>query len=207
MRTTPGKRATAEHGENGGARVTEPEDVELMRAVQGRDASALMALYDRHRGLAFALAYRILGDPGTAEEAVQDAFMQVWRRADSYDPSRGSGVRAWLLKIVHNRAIDLRRSRANATRRTVDLEAADTIPDRGDVQRDVVDSLDRESVRQAVADLPSPQREAIALAYFDGLTHQEIADQTSTPLGTVKGRLRLGLRKLADSLMEAGQTT
>jgi RNA polymerase sigma-70 factor (ECF subfamily) len=206
MRAAPGNQTTVKHGEVGGARVIELEDVELMRAVQRRDASALMALYDRHRGLAFALAYRILGDPGTAEEALQDAFMQVWRRADSYDPSRGSGVRAWLLKIVHNRAIDLRRSRATATQRTVDLEAADTIPDRGDLQGDVVDRLDRESVRQAVAALPQPQREAIALAYFDGLTHQEIAEQTSTPLGTVKGRLRLGLRKLADSLTEAGQT-
>ncbi len=206
MRATLRRESAASTVEYGETRVTEPDDAELMRAVQRLDASALMALYDRHRGLAFALAYRILGDPGTAEEALQDAFMQVWRRADSYDPSRGSGVRAWLLKIVHNRAIDLRRSRATTTQRTVDLEAADTIPDRGDLQGDVVDRLDRESVRQAVAALPQPQREAIALAYFDGLTHQEIAEQTSTPLGTVKGRLRLGLRKLADSLTEAGQT-
>ena len=192
--------------EYGGARVAEPEDMELMRAVQRREAPALMTLYDRHRGLAFALAYRILRDAGAAEEAVQDAFMQVWRRADSFDPGRGSGVRAWLLRIVHNRAIDLRRRQISAAQRTVELEAADSIPDRNDVQRDVVDRLDRESVRLAVDALPPPQREAIALAYFDGLTHQEIADQTNTPLGTVKGRLRLGLRRLADSLTEAGHT-
>lgn len=186
--------------------MAEPEDMELMRAVQRREAPALMTLYDRHRGLAFALAYRILRDAGAAEEAVQDAFMQVWRRADSFEPGRGSGVRAWLLRIVHNRAIDLRRRQVSAAQRTVELEAADTIPDRNDVQRDVVDRLDRESVRLAVDALPPPQREAIALAYFDGLTHQEIADQTNTPLGTVKGRLRLGLRRLADSLTEAGHT-
>ena len=81
--------------------MSEPGDLELIQAVQGRDSSALMALYDRHRGVSFALAYRIVGDAGTAEEAVQDAFMQVWRRAESYDPDRGSGFRAWLLKIVH----------------------------------------------------------------------------------------------------------
>ncbi|HEU0115419.1 MAG TPA: sigma-70 family RNA polymerase sigma factor, partial [Thermomicrobiales bacterium] len=93
----------------------EPDDAELLRAVVRRDASALMALYDRYGRLAFGLAYRVLGDAGAAEEAVQDAFMLVWRRAETFDPGRGSGVRAWLLTIVHHRAIDLRRRQGRAT--------------------------------------------------------------------------------------------
>ena len=188
--------------------MSEPGDIQLMQVVQRRDAAALMALYDRHRGVSFALAYRILGDAGAAEEAVQDAFLQVWRRADAYDPSRGSGFRAWLLKIVHNRAIDLLRRRAGASQAVVDLdlETIALIPGTADVQRDVTARLDREEVRTAVAALPPEQRDAITLAYFDGLTHQEIAARTSAPLGTVKGRLRLGLRKLSESLTEAMET-
>lgn len=186
--------------------MSEPGDIELIQAVQRRDSVALMSLYDRHRGVSFALAYRILGDAGAAEEAVQDAFMQVWRRADSYVPDRGSGFRAWLLKIVHNRSIDIRRRRSGATQSAIDLETVEFIPANTDVQRDVTARLEREDVRTAVAALPPQQRDTIALAYFDGLTHQEIADRTSTPLGTVKGRLRLGLRKLAESLTEAGHT-
>jgi RNA polymerase sigma-70 factor (ECF subfamily) len=176
-----------------------------MQAVQRRDATAMMALYDRHRGVSFALAYRILGDAGTAEEAVQDAFLQVWRRADAYDPSRGSGFRAWLLKIVHNRSIDLLRRRSGATQAVIDLdlETIALIPGTADVQRDVAATMHQADARAAVAALPPKQRDTISLAYFDGLTHQEIADRTGTPLGTVKGRLRLGLRKLAESLTEA----
>ncbi|MBA2521492.1 MAG: sigma-70 family RNA polymerase sigma factor [Chloroflexia bacterium] len=185
--------------------MSEPGDFELIQAVQGRDSSALMALYDRHRGVSFALAYRIVGDAGTAEEAVQDAFMQVWRRAESYDPDRGSGFRAWLLKIVHNRAIDLRRRRSGHAQSMIDLETVEFIPASVDVQQDVTAGLEREQIRIAVAALPPPQRDAIALAYFDGLTHQEIAERTSTPLGTVKGRLRLGLQKLAESLTEVAR--
>jgi RNA polymerase sigma-70 factor (ECF subfamily) len=186
--------------------VSEADDFQLMQAVQRRDSAALMALYDRHRGVSFALAYRILGDAGAAEEAMQDAFMQVWRRADAYDPARGSGFRAWLLKIVHNRSIDLRRRRTGAAQAAIDLETVAYIPGSADVQRDVTARLDREEIRGAVAALPPEQRDAIALAYFDGLTHQEIADRTSAPLGTVKGRLRLGLRKLAESLTEGART-
>lgn len=186
--------------------MSEPGDLELIQAVQRRDSAALMSLYDRHRGVAFALAYRILSDAGAAEEALQDAFMQVWRRADSYDPERGSGFRAWLLKIVHNRAIDLLRRRSGAAHSAIDLETVEFIPAGTDVQRDVTSRLEREEVRSAVAALPPHQRDTIALAYFDGLTHQEIADRTRTPLGTVKGRLRLGLQKLAESLTEAGST-
>jgi RNA polymerase sigma-70 factor (ECF subfamily) len=186
--------------------VSTPDDFQLMQAVQRRDSTALMALYDRHRGVSFALAYRMLGDAGAAEEAVQDAFMQVWRRADAYDPARGSGFRAWLLKIVRNRAIDLRRRRHGDAQSALDLDAITSLPSAADVQGDVTARLDRAEVRAAVAALPPDQRDAITLAYFDGLTHQEIADRTSAPLGTVKGRLRLGLRKLAESLTEATRT-
>ena len=186
--------------------MSDQDDSELIVAIQRRDPAALMSLYDRYRGIAFALAYRILNDAGAAEEAVQDAFMQVWRRADLYDPARGSGLRAWLLKIVHNRAIDLLRRRNGGTGSAIDLETVEFIPAVDDVQREVTATLEQDEVRVAVAALPAAQRETIHLAYFEGLTHQEIADRTQTPLGTVKGRLRLGLRKLAESLTEVGQT-
>ena len=181
----------------------EPDDAELLRAAARRDPAALMALYDRYGRLAFGLAYRVLGDAGIAEEAVQDAFMLVWRRADTFDPGRGSGVRAWLLTIVHHKAIDLRRRHARAT--TMDDiadVAADAALTASDAWSAVGERLERDRVRAAVAALPPEQRRAIELAYFDGLTHREIAERLGAPLGTVKGRMRLGLRKLAESLAE-----
>jgi RNA polymerase sigma-70 factor, ECF subfamily len=173
-------------------------DNELIRRVGAGDNIALMALYDRHSRQAFGLAFRILGDAATAEEVVQDAFLSLWRNAKSFDTSRG-GVRTWLLTIVHNRAIDrIRAARSRAS--TVELEIADYAGAASDPWDDVADQLDGQQVREAVAELPADQRSAIELAYFQGLTHQEIAARTGLPLGTIKGRLRLGLRKLAAAL-------
>lgn len=179
----------------------EPDDAELLQAVVRRDASALMALYDRYGRLAFGLAYRILGDAGAAEEAVQDAFLLVWRRAETFDPERGSGVRAWLLTIVHHKAIDLRRRQGRATTMD-DIDAAAPALAGPDVWSAVSQDLERDRVRAAVAALPNEQQQAIALAYFDGLSHREIAERTGAPLGTIKGRMRLGLRKLAEALAD-----
>jgi RNA polymerase sigma-70 factor (ECF subfamily) len=173
-------------------------DSDLIGLVATGDGPALMALYDRYNRQAFGLAFRILGDAATAEEVVQDAFLALWRNAKSFDTSRG-GVRTWLLTIVHNRSIDRIRA-AKSRGSTVELEVADYAGASDDPWDDVTDQLDGAQVRAAVTELPAEQRAAIEFAYFQGLTHQEIADRTGTPLGTVKGRLRLGLRKLAITL-------
>lgn len=176
-------------------------DDELIAAVARGDHPALLALYDRHGGIAFGLAYRILGEAGAAEEAVQDAFLRIWRRAATFDPARGS-VRPWLLTIVHHCAIDLRRRRAGAPPVVAGLdEIAERTP-AADAWGDLSGRLDSERVRAAVAALPGEQRRAIEMAYFDGLTHREIAERDGLPLGTVKGRLRLGLRRLYGLLAE-----
>jgi RNA polymerase sigma-70 factor (ECF subfamily) len=176
-------------------------DSDLIGLVGTGDGPALMTLYDRYNRQAFGLAFRILGDAATAEEVVQDAFLALWRNAKSFDTSRG-GVRTWLLTIVHNRAIDRIRA-AKSRGSTVELEVADYAGVTDDPWDDVTDQLDGAQVREAVKKLPAEQRTAIELAYFQGLTHQEIAERTDTPLGTVKGRLRLGLRKLATTLAPA----
>lgn len=182
--------------------MTEPGDEELIAAVARRDSSAVVALYDRYGRLAFALAYRILDDATLAEETVQDAFLQVWRRANTFDPSRGGNVRAWLLTVVHNRAIDARRRYIDRRPRPVPLENVEAVLSVPDVWREVSVRLTRDEVRAAVDLLPDEQRQAIELAFFEGLTHQEISQRINVPLGTVKGRLRLGLKKIHATLME-----
>lgn len=175
-----------------------------MEAIVGRDPAALMALYDRHRGAAFGLAYRVLGDHGAAEEAVQDAFMLVWRRAETFDPARGSGARAWLLTIVHHRSIDLLRARQGRPPAGPPIDEVVGLLAVPDFAGEVVGRIDGEQVRSAVAALPEDQQRTIELAYFEGLTHREIAERTGMPLGTVKGRMRLGLQKLRGLLVEPG---
>jgi RNA polymerase sigma-70 factor (ECF subfamily) len=176
-------------------------DDELIAAVARGDHPALLALYDRHGGIAYGLACRVLGEAGAAEEAVQEAFLRVWRRAETFDPSRGR-ARPWLLTIVHHCAIDLLRRRAGAPPVVAGLdEIAERMP-AVDAWSDLSGRLDSERVRAAVAALPGEQRRAIEMAYFDGLTHREIAERDGLPLGTVKGRLRLGLRRLYGLLAE-----
>ena len=183
--------------------MADPGDVDLVQAVARREPDALVTLYERHGRVAFALAYRVVDDAASAEEVVQDAFLRVWHHAASFDPARG-GVRAWLLTIVHHRAIDARRGRGGRRDERFEpesVEAARTAPDLwGEVER----GLERERVRVAVDALPDEQRQAIELAYYEGLTHGEIAARTGAPLGTVKGRLRLGLRKLHGLLAATG---
>lgn len=186
----PNERAAAQHDPR--------TDAELLAAIAASDPDALVALYDRYGRLAFGLAYRILGDAFLAEEVVQDAFMNVWRNAAKFDANRGA-VRSWLLAIVHHRAVDrLREWRGKAPEVNLD-DAALTLA-APDVWGALLDQLELESVQQALAALPEEQRLALELAYFQGLTHQEIAERTGWPLGTVKSRLRLGLAKLADLL-------
>lgn len=185
--------------------ITDGNDSDLIALVGKGDGTALMTLYDRYNRQAFGLAFRILSDAATAEEVVQDAFLALWRNATSFDTSRGA-VKTWLLTIVHNRSIDRLRS-AKSRGGQVELEVADYAGANTDPWDEVTDQLDGVQVRAAVAELPPDQRAAVEMAYFQGLTHQEISDRTSIPLGTVKGRLRLGLRKLSTSLAPTYQAT
>ena len=169
-------------------------DQELIAAIQGRDVRALESLYDRHRVLAYSLALRILGSPGDAEDVVQEAFLNVWRSADTYRPERSSW-RSWVLSIVHHRALDKLRGRQSRPL-PVALEEGMDLPDTSDVWEEVARNLTGDDVRQALDRLPAEQRETIELAYFSGYTHTEIADRMGVPLGTVKGRMRIGLQKL-----------
>jgi RNA polymerase sigma-70 factor (ECF subfamily) len=175
-----------------------PPDVELMASIQRRDVRALEQLYDRHRVLAYSLALRTLGNPTEAEDVVQEAFLSVWRSAHTYQRERSS-PRSWLLSIVHNRCIDKLRSR-QVRPQSVALEAGLDVADSVDVWREVADTLTGEDVRSALHQLPPEQRETIELAYFQGYTHSQIAQLMEVPLGTVKGRMRIGLHKLRSVL-------
>jgi RNA polymerase sigma-70 factor (ECF subfamily) len=177
--------------------------VVLVRLAHGQ-LDALDELYDRYKTMAYSIAYRITNDATLAEDVVQDAFLGAWRNAARYVEGRGS-VKTWLLSIVHHRAIDaIRRRRPTTELPEADLPppAALTMPD---VWAEVAAGLDGDTVRGALATLSDVQREAIELAYFGGLTQQEIAERTDTPLGTVKSRMRLGLLAMRRHL-ESGST-
>jgi RNA polymerase sigma-70 factor (ECF subfamily) len=177
-------------------------DEELIAAIQRKDVRALEQLYDRHRVLAYSLALRMLGNATDAEDVVQESFLNVWRFSDTYRAGR-SGARSWILSIVHHRAIDKLRGRQSRPL-TVVLEEGIEVPDGGDVWAQVAEHLTGEEVRQALERLPAEQRKTIELAFFQGYTHSQIAQLMDVPLGTVKGRMRIGLHKLK-SLLENSQ--
>lgn len=176
--------------------MTELSDAELMIRVQTDDPEAFGVLFDRYGARARHVARAIQRAPASSEDIVQDAFLGVWRSRASYQADRGS-VHAWLLGIVRLRAIDAARSTVrHARRRTDDQDSADRVVDRLDVE-ELVGERDRATgVRAALAKLPEPQRDVIVLAYFGELSASEIAHELSLPLGTVKGRIRLGLERL-----------
>ncbi len=178
-------------------------DLELLQAVTTGDDAAFMALYDRYNRIAFGLAYRILGNASAAEEAVQDAFMQVWNKAGTFQDRGEGSVRSWLLAIVHHRAIDTHRRSARHDQRSVNIDDHLELRALGEVWEDVDQKLTAEELRTALDSLPRDQRQTIELAYFGGLSQSEIADQEAMPLGTVKGRMRLGLSKLRTVLTMA----
>ncbi len=178
-------------------------DEELMVLVQDGDSEAVEVLYDRHGGPAYSLAHRIMGERQAAEDVTQEAFLSVWRTSASYDAARGS-VRSWLLQIVRNRAIDaLRRSSVRGGRLDYDddgLLEAQEAPEQTEAE---VSRRERaEHVRGALKDLPRDQAQVLALAYYAGFTHSEISELLGMPLGTVKGRMRLGLQKVRANLGE-----
>ncbi len=175
-------------------------DRALIARVESRDADALALLYDRHASRLLGLAQRILGDTGEAEEVLQEVFLHVWKAAATFDASRGP-VLAWLLVATRSRSIDRLRSRRPGRSAGVrSLEEAPETASREDLEADVAGREWEARCRAAIGQLPEEQRRALELAYFEGLTHQEIAQRTATPLGTVKTRVRLGLMKLRERI-------
>ena len=174
-----------------------------MTLVERRDADAFAVLYDRHGGAAFSLAHRIVGDRSIAEDVTQEAFLSVWRSGARFDAARGS-VRTWTLGIVRNRAIDaLRRAASSAPKLDFDDEAILESQPAGELTDS--EAIRRETsrrVRGVLRELPREQVEVIGLAYFGGFSHSEIAEMLGMPLGTVKGRMRLGLEKIRLALAE-----
>ena len=165
-------------------------DLSLVSAIRSGDEGAMATLYDRYSSIVYAVGLRVLGDTGAAEDILQDVFMQLWRNPGVFDASRGN-LGAWLAVITRNRAIDKLRKRRPET------DIADVVvsvePDMaGDAER----SRAMEKVRGTLGGMPPAQRSALEMAYFEGLTHTEIAEKTGEPLGTIKTRIRAGLMAL-----------
>jgi RNA polymerase sigma-70 factor (ECF subfamily) len=179
-------------------------DEELMQLVQRGRAEAFEVIYERHSTAAFSLAYRMCGNRAAAEDVVQEALLSMWRSGSRYDRSRGS-VRTWVLGIVHNRAIDaLRRSVVHDRRRASDEGLEERFEARERTEVEAARRDEARSVRQLLENLPPDQSRVIELAYFGGFTHTEIAELLETPVGTVKGRMRLGLEKMRGALASEG---
>jgi RNA polymerase sigma-70 factor, ECF subfamily len=177
-------------------------DEELMGLAGRGDVAAFDVIYDRHGGAAYSLAYRMAGKRGVAEDVVQEAFISLWRAGARYEAKRGS-VRTFILGIVHNRAIDaLRRSTVHDSRRASDEGIEERFEARDRTDAEAYRRSEAEEVREAMHTLPPDQLKVIELAYFGGFTHSEIASMLDTPLGTIKGRMRLGLEKMRSVLGE-----
>lgn len=167
-----------------------PSDLALVAAIRAGDQGAMAALYDRYSSIVYAVALRVLQDTGAAEDVLQDIFMQLWRNPGAFDASRGN-MAAWLAVIARNRAIDaLRRRRPQDDIENVIVS----------VEPDMASEAERSramgKIRGAMEAMPAAQRSALELAYFEGLTHTEIAEKTGEPLGTIKTRIRTGLMSL-----------
>jgi RNA polymerase sigma-70 factor (ECF subfamily) len=180
-------------------------DRDLVAGAAGGDERAMAGLYDRYGQVLYAVAYRIVGERADAEEVVLEAFAQAWRDAPRFEAARGS-VAGWLTMIARSRALDLVRARSRRDRITA--AAASARPDAplamGEVRPDPSAGMDhserRREVRLALEALSAPQRQAIELAYYEGLSQSEIAERLQEPLGTIKTRIRLGMQKLRDAL-------
>jgi len=169
-------------------------DLALVTAIRSGDQSAMAALYDRYSSIVYSVALRVLQDTGAAEDVLQDVFVQLWRKSGAFDASRGN-MAAWLAVIARHRAIDALR------RRRPENDIEDFVVA---VEPDLASAADRsrsmDTVRGALQTMPAPQRAALEMAYFEGLTHSEIAEKTGEPLGTIKTRIRTGLLSLRKAL-------
>jgi RNA polymerase sigma-70 factor, ECF subfamily len=181
-------------------------DEEVMHLVQQGNPRAFELLYDRHGGAAFSLAYRMMGNRVAAEDVAQEAFLSIWRSRLRYQAERGS-VRTWVLGIVHHRGIDALRRSVVHDRRRVDVEGIEEKHEAAELTD--VEAARRDearNVRSALEELPEDQSRVIELAYFGGFSHSQIAEMLEMPIGTVKGRMRLGLEKLRRALVAKGVT-
>jgi RNA polymerase sigma-70 factor (ECF subfamily) len=177
-------------------------DEDLLRLVAAGDDGAFRELFARYASVAHALAFRMVRQAQVAEEIVQEAFLAVWRHTERYDRTRGS-VRSWLMGTVHHRAVDaVRREQAQRRRSEEAIGREPTVVD--DPADDVLAAIDlpqeRRAVREALADLPDEQRDVIERMYFEGQSQSQIAERTGLPLGTVKSRTLLAMRRLRDRL-------
>jgi RNA polymerase sigma-70 factor, ECF subfamily len=180
------------------------EDGQLVQLVAEKDDGALEALYDRYGKVAYSLARRILTDESLAQDVVQEVFLSLWRNASRFDAGRGT-VATYLLSMTHHRAVDVVRREENLRRRRTSDEVLEFEPDPAPGVEATAEAAERRTeVRAALAQLPPPQREALALAYFGGYTQREVASLVGVPLGTVKTRMAAGMRKLKDVLQAAG---
>jgi RNA polymerase sigma-70 factor (ECF subfamily) len=186
--------------------LTKASDAELIARASEGDARALEILYDRYARVVYSFALRIVGDPSLAEELLQEVFFRAWQQGGAFRASRGSFI-TWLLSITHNLAIDELRKRRRRPQRAdnnTTEEAEQLLPEMPDESQDVEEEVWLSSLRDRIADalasLPPAQREAIELAYFQGLTQREIAERLGEPLGTIKTRMRLGMQKLREQL-------
>ena len=184
----------------------EPTDEYLISAICKGEESAIEVLYERYHRYAYSLAYRILRDPVASEDIVQDAFLSIWRKASSYQAQNGS-VQSWIQAIVRHRAIDKIRASAHRDYQWRPLQAdneQDPPSEQPDVWEQAWQSEQHRIIHEVMEQIPSEQRMVIELAYFGGLTHAEISEQCHIPLGTVKGRMRLGLQKMKSLLAGRG---
>jgi RNA polymerase sigma-70 factor (ECF subfamily) len=180
------------------------DDTSLLRQIASADSSALAELYDHYGRMVYSLALNLLGDAGLAEETTQDVFVQVWQKAGTYQPELGK-VSTWLLSVTRHRAIDMmRRRKIRPEGSWVNIEdlLLSRSDDRLDVEPQAILHSLQQRIRRALAALPEEQRTALGLAYFQGMTQQEVADWLHEPLGTVKTRMRLGMQKLRQMLSE-----
>jgi RNA polymerase sigma-70 factor (ECF subfamily) len=177
-------------------------DAAVVVAIGRWRQDALAEAYRRHAGAVFALARRLLIDPGMAEEVVQEVFLRLWSQPDKFDPERGS-LRAFLLAQTHGRAVDMLRSETSRRRRE-ERDARRTAEAGYDIEREVMDLSVTDQVNEVMAVLPVDERRAIELAYFGGHTYRQVAVMLDQPEGTVKSRIRSGLRRMRDQLMDAG---
>ena len=175
----------------------------LTRAAAG-DQDAFASLYDAVAPRLHGLARRVVRDPALAEEVIQEAFLQVWREASRFDPSRGSAL-AWMLTLTHRRAVDRVRAEQAQSDRLHRYESRSATTPYDTTVEQATRRLDAGRVRRALDDVGEPHRSALELAYLEGLTHQEVAERTGVPLGTAKTRIRDGLRKLRHAMTGGGQ--
>jgi len=180
----------------------EASDAALVLAIARYHEEALAEAYRRHGGAVFALARRLLAEGALAEEVTQEVFLRLWSKPDRFDPERGS-LRSYLLAQSHGRAVDLLRAETSRRRRE-EREARQTAEAGYDIEREVLDLAVGEHIKEVLDKLPSEEREAIELAYFGGFSYRQVAARLDQPEGTVKSRIRSGLRRMRADLVDAG---